>query len=78
MLAIGVEAPARLEAGGVDVETVAVCVGDDGTGALRDRYLGQESAAVYLLRPDQHVAARWTGYDERQVSAAALRAIGRT
>jgi len=37
---------------------------------LRQRYLGEESSAVYLLRPDQHIAARWTRYSSQAVSAA--------
>ncbi len=45
--------------------------------ALSERYLGEAAAAVYLMRPDQHVAARWTAYDEHKVGAALRRAIGK-
>jgi 3-(3-hydroxy-phenyl)propionate hydroxylase len=38
------------------------------------RYLGDAPAAVYLLRPDQHVAARWPSYNEPEIRAALLRA----
>jgi len=34
-------------------------VANDPTGALRERYLGEADGALYLIRPDQHVAARW-------------------
>jgi 3-(3-hydroxy-phenyl)propionate hydroxylase len=44
--------------------------------ALRTRYLGDAPAAVYLIRPDQHVAARWQTYDASKVKAALARAIG--
>jgi len=27
---------------------------------LAERYLGRSSRAIYLIRPDQHIAARWT------------------
>lgn len=36
---------------------------------LRQRYLGEEASAVYLLRPDQHIAARWAGYSKAAVIA---------
>ena len=29
------------------------------TGHLRDRYLGLDTSAVYLIRPDQVIAGRW-------------------
>jgi len=44
---------------------------------LRARYLGEASSAVYLIRPDQHVAARWTAWDAGQGAAALARASGR-
>jgi 3-(3-hydroxy-phenyl)propionate hydroxylase len=47
------------------------------TEDLKARYLGDAGAAVYLLRPDQHVAARWLAYDEAAVKAALLNAIGK-
>jgi 3-(3-hydroxy-phenyl)propionate hydroxylase len=30
---------------------------------------------VYLVRPDQHVAARWRTFDEEQVRQAMCRAL---
>ncbi|MEO1687129.1 MAG: FAD-dependent monooxygenase, partial [Pseudomonadota bacterium] len=45
--------------------------------ALRARYLGEAPSAVYLIRPDQHVAARWRVWDARQGAAALARAQGR-
>jgi len=44
---------------------------------LRDRYLGAAKGAVYLIRPDQHVAARWATWDETAVTKALGRAIGK-
>ncbi len=37
---------------------------------LRQRYLGDEASAVYLLRPDQHIAARWTHFSKQSVLTA--------
>ncbi len=34
------------------------------------RYLGGQPAAIYLIRPDQHIAARWTKFDHNAVTAA--------
>jgi len=50
VLALGCEMP-RVE--GADALAPAV------TDMLRDRYLGIATAAVYLIRPDQVIAARW-------------------
>ena len=33
---------------------------------------------VYLIRPDQHVAARWRTFDARKIEAAVLRCLGWT
>lgn len=60
------------------VETLRIDPEDDPSGALAERFLGTAPAALYLMRPDQHVAARWLGYDEGEVRAAVLKAIGRS
>ena len=48
---------------------------NDIDGKLRERYDGLPGT-VYLLRPDQHVAARWRAYDQTAVIAALNRAVG--
>lgn len=40
------------------------------------RYLGDAPGAVYLIRPDQHIAARWPVFDPQAVAAAVLQARG--
>lgn len=47
----------------------------DAEGLLAKRFDARDGT-VYLLRPDQHVCARWRGYDPRAVQAALNRAIG--
>jgi 3-(3-hydroxy-phenyl)propionate hydroxylase len=43
---------------------------------LKDRYLGQAASAIYLIRPDQHIAARWTECNPGQVAKALAKAAG--
>ncbi len=55
------------------------CIGEDvidTTGALAQR-LDATPGAAYLLRPDQHLAARWRHVDAAKVAAARNRAMGR-
>ena len=40
------------------------------TGTLRKRYLGGAEKAIYLIRPDQVVAARWTGATPEEIAEA--------
>ncbi len=78
LLAIDCEAPDRLEVGGVPVETLEIDTAAAASEALRSRYLGDAASAVYLMRPDQHVAARWTAFDEIAVRSALRTATGNT
>lgn len=75
LLTIDAKAPEDLQAHGVTVRRLALTA--EGNPALRARYLGQEASAVYLIRPDQHVAARWTAFDATEARAALARALAR-
>jgi len=77
LMSIGETVPDALVVDGVKVTSLALSTADDADGYLRQRYLGDAPKAVYLIRPDQHVAARWDHYDETAVKAAVLKAIGR-
>ncbi|MDA7430349.1 FAD-dependent oxidoreductase [Primorskyibacter aestuariivivens] len=68
LLTLNTEVPDRLEVDGIPIRRVALSAG--GRDALSDRYLGSARAAVYLIRPDQHVTARWEHYDAAAVTAA--------
>lgn len=49
---------------------------EDTKGLVTDRYDGTPGT-TYLIRPDQHVAARWRSFDPAKVTAALNRAIGK-
>ncbi len=48
----------------------------DAAGAIGVRYLGAAPTAIYLIRPDQHVAARWPIADAAQIAAALQHCCG--
>jgi 3-(3-hydroxy-phenyl)propionate hydroxylase len=73
LIAIDADAPETLTAHDLIVRTLKL----NATDALRDRYLGSARSAIYLIRPDQHVVARWESYNEGAVTAALNCAIGR-
>ena len=76
LLTIDAEAPDVIEESGITVERLALSVKDDKTLALKDRYLGKCPSGVYLIRPDQHVAARRPVFDDHHFRAAIRRATG--
>ncbi|MGJ8587434.1 MAG: FAD-dependent oxidoreductase [Yoonia sp.] len=77
LLAINTTVPEQVEVDGISVDAITVSSSEDATGALEQRYLGDAPSAVYLIRPDQHVAARWPAYDADALRAALLKAIGK-
>ncbi len=71
LLAINADAPALDEVDGIEIHTLRIDTkSDDPTGAVNERYLGDADQAVYLIRPDQHVAARWAFASAEDISAA--------
>jgi len=77
ILTVDADAPDHVTEDGVKAKHVAVSAADDQTGALAMRYLGDAKTAVYLIRPDQHVVARWDSYNETAVRAALRKACGK-
>ena len=72
LLALGTPAE-DVTAHGLTARAVSVA---DPAPDLAARYLGHAPAAVYLVRPDQHVVARWPAFDREEVAAALARAVG--
>lgn len=75
LMTIDADAPDTIDVDGIEVSRLALSAG--GNAELADRYLGDAKAAVYLMRPDQHVAARWAHFDEQAVREAVNIATGR-
>lgn len=77
LLTIDADAPEVLEIDGITINRLALSTADDPSGALKARYLGDEKSAVYLIRPDQHVAARRGTYLADMFETALRRTIGK-
>jgi 3-(3-hydroxy-phenyl)propionate hydroxylase len=78
LLAIGEEAVAHCPKSLIEAGIAVHCQVIAKPGQeLKNRYLGNAGSAIYLIRPDQHVAARWLHYDEQAVRSAVRRIIGK-
>jgi 3-(3-hydroxy-phenyl)propionate hydroxylase len=77
LLTIDAEAPEEIEEDGITATRLALSTRGDPTSPLSQRYLGDATSAVYLIRPDQHVAARRPSFDEALFRAALRRATGK-
>ena len=77
LMTIDVDAPDKIEVDGVTVQRLALSIKDDPTLTLKRRYLGDTTSAVYLIRPDQHVAARRDTYEANTFQHAVRRATGK-
>ena len=73
LLAIGLDAPQQLEVEGIVLTVLPL----PPTPEVSERYLGKASTALYLLRPDHHIAARWHDLDAHQIAKALARALGK-
>ncbi|MEP5630816.1 MAG: FAD-dependent oxidoreductase [Tateyamaria sp.] len=77
VLAINAEVPTIAEVNGVDLKTVQLNTKtDDPHGDIAARYLGDAEGAIYLIRPDQHVVARWATATASDIETAVRIAIG--
>ena len=67
-MVIGTKISDEISDAGISVEVINLT--KDESDEFAARYLGDAKQAYYLMRPDQHVAARWTSYDKAAVIAA--------
>lgn len=77
IFAINTNVPKVLNVEGLKIRSITTSSKNDPSGMLANRYLGKAKSAVYLIRPDQHVSARWETYDEAAIGAAVLKACGK-
>ncbi|OYX43155.1 MAG: FAD-dependent oxidoreductase [Rhodobacterales bacterium 32-67-9] len=75
LMTIDADAPGTIDADGIEVTRLALSA--KGNPELAERYLGEARSAVYLMRPDQHIAARWDAFDADAVRRAVNIATGR-
>ena len=76
LLSFGPAPQAEVTCGGVKAKVLTVGQDiADVASVLTARYDGRPGT-VYLLRPDQHVAARWRSFDVRKIEAALRRCLG--
>ena len=68
VLGIGRDAPAVQGARTLNVEV---------NDFIRDRYLGNQGRAIYVVRPDQVIAARWTDCGKGEIEASIADMWGR-
>lgn len=72
ILSLGGHAPSPLNIKEPNIASLHIA---DPSPELAARYLGSESAAVYLIRPDQHVVARWRACDTQTLRNAIATAL---
>lgn len=78
ILAINEPAPLVSTVDGISVASIELSTDkDDPTGAVKERYLGSETSGIYLIRPDQHVVARWKTASAADIEAALRSATGK-
>ncbi|WP_068311588.1 FAD-dependent oxidoreductase [Polycladidibacter hongkongensis] len=76
LLGINVDLPASIEIEGISVASLCLTTAAGEQSLLAERYLGEAAQAVYLIRPDQHIAARFESYSEAAITQALRTAIG--
>lgn len=74
VLALGNLSPKHISTIGVTAKVVHI---KSPSPELVGRYLGGMKQGVYLIRPDQHIVARWADFDADAIAQALKNAIGK-
>lgn len=77
LLAIDAELPDSFSDEGIDVDLISLRSRDDTTGVIARELKGEQASVVFLIRPDQHIAARRVQFDEKMFRSALRRATAR-
>jgi 3-(3-hydroxy-phenyl)propionate hydroxylase len=75
LMGVNIDLPEHIESQGVTLRGLSLT--SDGKDDIAMRYLGQHTQAVYLIRPDQHVTARWDTYDVDAIHTAMATVLGK-
>ena len=60
----------------VSIKLISIQVKETQNKNIKDRFLGNQAAASYLIRPDQHITGRWLKYDRLAITKAVGAALG--
>ena len=77
-MTLNTDAPSSNEIEGIDIAHLELSATSDKNNTLGERFLGAAERAVYLIRPDHHIVARWSEYDAARVQIAVANALGKT
>ena len=78
LLALNTAPPDMADTDGIALRTITLETSrDDPTGAIAARYLGDQPQGIYLIRPDQHIVARWATASAAEIETAMRNATGR-
>ena len=61
----------------VSIKLISIQVTETQNKNIKDRFLGDQATATYLIRPDQHITGRWLKYDRLAITKAVGAALGR-
>lgn len=74
IVALNIDVPSTITVGGESLKILNLSTDDN--IILKQRYLGELNSALYLIRPDQYIAARWQTFDIEKIENAYKIATG--